>query len=231
MRGKERIMKQISGIESYGDRGSFKGNINIEFKNWTMNKTILHLCADLGTDSQPYADAGYNVIRIGKDIGVENYTPPLDVYGIIANPVCTHLSWCRTNAKTPRDLVEGMFLVEECLRIIWDCQYRLLEPNSKKTRLKFWVIENPAKGFLPQFLGKPAATYQPWEYGDDYKKDTALWGNFNMPPKSPIVCTKPKFDRLTTKEIHYQGNEHLTRQERRSICSPAFAKAFFEVNR
>jgi len=29
------------------------------------NKTILHLCADIGSDSQPYAEAGYNVIRIG----------------------------------------------------------------------------------------------------------------------------------------------------------------------
>ena len=195
------------------------------------DKLILHLCADIGTDSQPYADAGYNILRIGKDIGVENYYPPNNVYGIIANPVCTMLSWCRTNAKTPRDLKEGMFLVKECLRIIWESQYNLTTKNSKLTVLKFWVIENPARGFLPQFLGKPAAKYQPYEYGDDYKKETALWGNFNMPKKTPIICTKPKFDKLSSKEIHYEGNEHLTRQERRSICSPGFAKAFFEANR
>ena len=197
-------------------------------------KIILHLCADMGTDSQPYTDAGYDVRLIGKDIGVENYHPPPNVYGIIANPVCTMLSWCRTNAKVPRDLEQGMFLVRHCLRIIWECQYRLPNPNSKLTTLKFWAIENPAKGFLYQFLGRPVATYQPYEYGDDYRKQTALWGNFNIPPKLPPLlqkCSKPKFDKLLTKEIHYEGNEHLARKERRSICSPAFAQAFFKSNR
>ena len=198
----------------------------------TMDKIILHLCADMGTDSQPYADAGYDVRLIGKDIGVENYHPPENVYGIIANPVCTMLSWARTrDEKVKRDLEQGMFLVRECLRIVWESQYKLPSLQSKLTSLKFWVIENPARGFLYQFLGKPAATFQPYEYGDDYKKHTALWGNFNMPPKTPIVCTAPKFDQLKTKEIHYNGNEHLTRKERRSICSPSFARAFFEVNR
>ena len=194
------------------------------------SRTILHLCADVGSDSEPYKQAGYNVIRIGKSIGVENYHPPKDVYGIMANPVCTMLSWCRTHAKTARDLEQGMFLVKECLRIIWEAQYALPSKHSKKTTLKFWFIENPAKGFLSQFLGKPALVYQPYEYGDDYKKLTALWGNFVEPKKSPIVCTKPKFDKLTTKEIHYKGYEHLTRKERRSICSPSFAKAFFKAN-
>jgi hypothetical protein len=111
---------------------------------------------------------------------------------------------------------------------------RLPNPNSKLTTLKFWAIENPAKGFLYQFLGRPVATYQPYEYGDDYRKQTALWGNFNIPPKLPPLlqkCSKPKFDKLLTKEIHYEGNEHLTRKERRSICSPAFAQAFFKSNR
>lgn len=37
-------------------------------------KTILHLCADTGSDSKPWKDAGYNVILVGKNIGVERYT-------------------------------------------------------------------------------------------------------------------------------------------------------------
>ena len=40
------------------------------------NKTILHLCSGIVSDSQPYKDSGYNVVRIGKEIGVENYHPP-----------------------------------------------------------------------------------------------------------------------------------------------------------
>ena len=61
-------------------------------------KTILHLCADLGSDSYPYqCDSDYRVIRIGKEYGVENLTKETllrdfgvsEVHGIIANPVCT----------------------------------------------------------------------------------------------------------------------------------------------
>lgn len=40
------------------------------------DKIILHLCADIGSDSKPYLDAGYDVRMIGKNIGVENYQPP-----------------------------------------------------------------------------------------------------------------------------------------------------------
>lgn len=185
----------------------------------------------MGTDSKPYRDAGYNVICVGKDIGVENYHPPKDVYGIIANPVCTMLSWARTrDEKVKRDLRQGMFLVQHCQRIIWEAQYDLPNPRSKLTSLKFWMIENPARGFLRQFLGKPAMVFQPYEFGDNYKKETAVWGNFNKPKKSPIECNAPKFDQLKTKQIHYAGNEHLTRKERRSICSPGFAAAFFKAN-
>lgn len=148
-----------------------------------QNKIILHLCADLGTDSQPYRDAGYNVICVGKDIGVENYHPPENVYGIIANPPCTHFSIARACAKTPRDLREGMRLVKECLRIIWECQYRLKE-GKRSCELKFWCIENPATGMLKYFLGNPTYQYCPSEFGAEYTKRTALWGYFNAPPQT-----------------------------------------------
>ena len=40
-----------------------------------MKKVILHLCADIGSDSYPYAcDPDYRVILIGKAYGVENLT-------------------------------------------------------------------------------------------------------------------------------------------------------------
>ena len=37
--------------------------------NNKANKIIIHLCADIGSDSKPYRDAGYDVRCIGKDIG------------------------------------------------------------------------------------------------------------------------------------------------------------------
>ena len=40
-------------------------------------KIILHLCADLGSDSLFYQLSDeYEVIMIGEEIGVENYHPP-----------------------------------------------------------------------------------------------------------------------------------------------------------
>lgn len=207
-------------------------------------KTILHLCADIGSDSKPYKDAGYNVILVGKNIGVENFHPPENVYGIIANPPCTMFSFARTNAKKPRDLREGMICVEHCLRIIWECQYPAVSNYAKYTRLKFWVLENPYFGLLKNFLGKPALVYSPEEYGDNYQKRTALWGNFNIPPKYPVKLSQEakakaktnsylhtrKFDMLKSKDIHPEAFGVLDGQARRSICSEKFAQAFFEVN-
>lgn len=112
-------------------------------------KIILHLCADSGSDSYPYKLAGYNVILVGSDIGVENFTPPENVYGIFANPVCTEFSTARSNGKA-RNPEAGLFLVKECQRII------------EQANPHFWVIENPAKGVLKEYLGTPTYEYEPW---------------------------------------------------------------------
>lgn len=193
-------------------------------------KTILHLCADVGSDSEPYKKAGYNVIRIGQKEDIRKFIPPENVYGIIANPPCTMFSFARTNAKKKRDLREGMDLVKECLRVIWECQYRIASDTQKKAPLSFWVLENP-NAMLKWFLGKPAMIYSPHEFGDTYKKTTCLWGQFNEPLKTPVDSTKMvKFDRLLTKEIHPEYYGKLTRTERRSVCSAKFAEAFFKAN-
>ena len=207
------------------------------------DKIILHLCADMGSDSKPYRDAGYTVICIGKDIGIENYHPPENVYGIIANPPCTEFSFAKSNSKYPRDMRKGMDLVFHCLRIIWEAQYDLPTPLAKRTTLKFWVLENPF-GLLRRFIGNPVLISSPHEYGDFYQKKTCYWGFFNLPKKSLSATFYKnyihtigrngkhlkKFDHLLTKEIHPEFYGKLTRQERRSICSEKFAKAFFLAN-
>src|SRR3990167_10085221 len=117
--------------------------MNKEMKN--KNKIILHLCCDeeIHSDSQNYIDAGYDVRLIGERIGVENYNPPANVYGIIANPPCTEFSFAKSNAKYPRNMQRGMLCVKHCLRIIWECQYKLPTPLAKRTTLNFWILENP----------------------------------------------------------------------------------------
>ena len=198
------------------------------------DKLILHLCADIGSDSKPYRDAGYQVICVGRDIGVENYTPPKGVYGVIANPPCTMFSLARTRAKTKRDFRQGMICVQNCLRIIWECRYEPL--YNKNGSLKFWIIENPS-GFLRQFLGKPAMTYHPYEFGDSYTKSTDLWGFFNEPKKKPINLSEDDLFRSRINNRRLPDLPSISditgskQAARRAVCPKGFAQAFFEANR
>lgn len=193
------------------------------------HKIILHLCADIGSDSKPYRDAGYDVRLIGRDVGVENYIPPKNVYGIIANPPCTMFSIARSNAKTPRDYIEGMRLVKECLRIIWECQYPT-KGHFSKSNLKFWVIENPASGSLKNFLGTPPYTYSPHQFGADFSKKTALWGLFNQPIKPFGELLAPKGKHVNNIISPMTHRDPYDRMNARSMCYEGFAQAFFKSN-
>ena len=206
-----------------------------------MKKIILHLCADIGSDSRYYQlDNNYEVIKIGVEIGVENYTPPKNVYGVIANPVCTEFSNIQGRPDDKKDYEKGMFLVNHCLRIIEEC---------KPT---FWVIENPAKGDLHKFIGKPILKYQPWQYGSPWTKETALWGEFNVPkkifdkwedvPKNEKLYIRPTRKKPSLAILHKSSKElipemewakHLINDDMsiRSWCSQGFAKALYEANR
>ena len=204
-----------------------------------MKKNILHLCADLGSDSWYYQqDKDYNVIRVGAAIGVENFTPDFPVHGIIANPVCTEFSTA-VGFHIMRDLEKGMFLVNHCLRII------------AETNPAFWVIENPANGRLKELLGDPDMVYQPWEFGSPWTKKTALWGKFNAPEKLYSSWgSVPKLDlyvrpgRLKPRlaymhgsaaggrpEFHKFRDSVKTDADIRSLCSQGFARAFYEANK
>ena len=205
-----------------------------------MKKVILHLCADTGSDVRPYSykQNEYHVIIVGRNIGVENYHPPKDVYGIIANPVCTEFSTARSSGKA-RNPEEGMRLVRECQRIISECN-----PT-------FWVIENPATGRLKDFLGKPNMTYEPWYYGSPWTKRTALWGKFNIPPrvyekwedvpKIPTLYVRPGRGKPSLAFMHKSAYKLIEEfwtlpvpksdMEFRSLCSQKFAQAFYESNK
>jgi len=199
----------------------------------------LHLCADLGSDTKYYQiDPEYEVIMVGELIGVENFTPPKNVHGIIANPVCTEFSTAKGFHKE-NDIEKGMFLVRHCQRII-----AVAKP-------KWWVMENPANGKLQDVIGKPKAVYQPWQYGSPWTKKTALWGNFIMPepiyknwndcPKLDLYIkpgrSKPGLDCLHKSavdlipEMQWAKDRIKCDADIRSMCSDGFAKAFYLANK
>lgn len=202
-------------------------------------KIILHLCADIGSDTKSYQDdPNYEVILIGEKIGVENYIPPANVHGVIANPVCTEFSTAKGFHKD-NDIEKGMFLVGHCQRII------------ELARPKWWAIENPYNGKLKDILGKPDFVYQPWQFGSPYTKKTALWGSFNPPmklynkwedvPKNKNLYKRPGRSKPSLAFLHKSAIEFMPEFEWatpyiksdadfRSLCSQGFALEFKRVN-
>ena len=139
-------------------------------------------------------------------------------------------SLARTTAKTPRDFEEGMHLVIRCLEIIWTCRY--------KNKLAFWALENPM-GYLRQFLGKPALTFDPCDYGDTYTKKTDLWGYFNEPRQSKRQLTEDEINRskINNRILPELPDSYVLPDgwnltaAKRSMTSKYFAEAFYKANK
>lgn len=205
-------------------------------------KIILDLCGGSGSWSEPYRKAGYrvhnitlpehdvrtwSVIPIGdreilafnpslENRAVNTIEIPLEkVHGILAAPPCTMFSLARAGAKTPRDFAEGLECVRACLEIIWYCRAR--------GSLKWWAMENPV-GYLRQFMGTPAFTFQAWQFGDNLKKPTDLWGYFNRPRRLPGSLLRPIYPRKGS------GAWANGSKSKRAITPPHFAQAFFRAN-
>lgn len=193
-----------------------------------MVKTILSLCDFTGIWSQPYRDAGYEVIQVdlehGKDVRLFQFTGK--VHGVIAQPPCTHFAasgakhWER---KGEGAIIEGLSIVDACMRII------------ALSRPEWWVLENPV-GRLKRYLGPAVFKFQPHEFAmladdpteDAYTKKTCLWGNF-IPPCPLFIGQDPSvFPELGSK-MHKLPNTP-DRAALRSITPEGFARAFFMVN-
>lgn len=181
------------------------------------DKIILDLCGGTGSWSKPYKDAGYDVrlidVKTGHDIRL--FQKPAEIVtGILAAPPCTVFAgsgakWRGLRATS--EVLEGLSIVDACLRIIFACQPQ------------FWALENPV-GWLKDYIGSPVMYFDPCDYGDPYTKKTCLWGTFNEPTKSfvdPVQGSKM--------HLNYGGRSGRTKTIR-SVTPPGFAKAFFEAN-
>lgn len=177
---------------------------------------ILDLCGGTGSWSKPYSDAGYDVRVVdplvdGTDVRLMKFQEE-KIHGILAAPPCTHFAgsgarWWSGKGEQP--LLDGLSIVDACLRIITLCQP------------EWWALENPV-GRLSQYLGKPRMYFNPCDYGDPYTKKTCLWGKFTAPQKNPVEPTEGSKMHLLPPSPD--------RWKLRSATPQGFAKAFFEAN-
>jgi hypothetical protein len=200
-------------------------------------KIILDLCGGTGAWSQPYLEAGYDVRLVTLPYyDVRTYEPPENVYGILAAPPYTEFSIAK-NHKLERKLDQGWEIVEACIRII------------DKANPTFWALENPV-GLLSNYLGKPAFTFQPWQFGDPWTKRTAVWGSFQKPtviyenwkdvPKNPNLYTRPNREKPSIAFMHKSAQQFIPSYQKfqvetdaafRAITPQGFAREFFYKNR
>lgn len=174
-------------------------------------RVILDLCAGSGEWSRPYVEMGYDVRRVDPVRGtgdVRLMLYPGRVHGILAAPPCTVFAnsgarWPRTDA----DYIEGLSVVDACLRFVLMCSP------------VWWVLENPI-GKLKRWIGPPKLYFQPCDFGDPYTKKTCLWGRFADPLRSPV-------EPLEGSKMHRMSSSH---RAQRAVTPSGFAKAFAEAN-
>lgn len=178
--------------------------------------TILSLCDYTGTWSAPYREAGYKVIQVDIQHGHDvRLLPFIDepIHGILSAPPCTHFArsgavhWA---AKGEDALIEGMAVVDACLRMV------------VIYRPEWWALENPI-GRLQDYIGPPCFKFDPCDFGDPWTKRTWLWGSFAPPiaALAPVGAVEPTLGDVTTK---------TSGKNRRSATPPGFSRAFFEAN-
>jgi hypothetical protein len=179
-------------------------------------RIILDLCAGSGSWSKHYEADGYDVRRVTWPASdVRTYQIPKGVvWGVLAAPPCTEFSLAKNGHD--RDFLEGMSCVNACLRIV------------QQASPQWWALENPV-GLLSRWLGRPALVFEPYEFGDPWSKQTALWGSFEAPTTGPHVQPIDGGGPLCS--LCYPSDPRTcSSADHRAITPGGFARAFFEAN-
>lgn len=191
-----------------------------------MNKLILSLCDYTGQWAAPYREAGYDValvdLKYGTDVRQLAATalelPP--IHGILAAPPCTHFSRMGAKYWSQKDAdgrtAEAAEVVRAIMSIIEQC------------RPEWWVMENPIGRMhrVVEEIGEPVYKFDPFEFGDPYRKRTWLWGRFRLPTPNALFALPERFP-----HGGWTVYKHKTgRPVERSRTPQGFARAFFEAN-
>ncbi len=182
-----------------------------------VGRIILSLCDRTGNWPRFYREAGYDVrcidLAAGQDVRLMDW--PGRVHGILAAPPCT--VFANSGARWPRteaEMIEGLSVVDACLRLVAVC------------RPVWWALENPV-GKLRRYLGPPAFTFHPCDFGDPYTKRTLLWGHFT--PPVPLLVSTRAVKPVEGSKMHLLAPSP-ERAALRSATPLGFAKAFWEAN-
>lgn len=208
-------------LQSWKDEAARQGREDL---SQNAQRTVISLFDASGVISQPWVDAGYNVIcydlQHGGDISQFDAENLLDMHGndevwaILAQPPCTDFAgsgarWWKAKDADGRTEASNE-LVRQTLRTI-----ELFRPPV-------WVMENPV-GRIAKLnsLPEPTLTFDPWAYGDPYTKRTQLWGRFN--PELPTAPVEP----ADGSRMHRLWS---SAKYERSLTPEGFSYAFFMAN-
>jgi N12 class adenine-specific DNA methylase len=193
------------------------------------DRWVISLFDWTGQWSAPWVEAGYNVIHLDLQDGVdindlsvewfsENYPELTDVWAILAAPPCTDFAssgarWMKEKDEDGRTAA-SIELVTQTLATI------------EYFRPAIWALENPV-GRIANMTGLPPArlTFDPNHFGDPYTKKTLLWGRFDAHlPALPVEATDGS--KMHSK---YGGKSQATKNAR-SETPEGFAWSFFMQN-
>lgn len=172
-------------------------------------------CYDLQHVSGHIDDDG--ITRINRDIlQIPTLRMAAPVAFVMAFPPCTDLAVSGARWFQEKGLKRLIYALQ-----LFDKAIDLCESSGAP-----YFIENPVSVISTHYR-KADYIFQPWMYGDLWKKKTCLWtgGGFIMP--KPIYETEPEGvdDRLHMLPPSPQ------RANLRSKTPPGFARAVFEANR
>ena len=197
------------------------------------DKAIISLFDHTGNWSRPWAEAGYNVVRVDLQDGIDvndfsagylmewaadQGIDAANVYGMLIAAPCTDFAnsgarWFKEKDQDGRTEASKN-LVFQALKSV------------EFFRPKFWVLENPT-GRIQRLTNLPKARYSfhPWHFGEDYTKATQLYGRFEVDlPTAPVYPTAGS-------KMHTQfGGASLATKNARSETAAGFADAFFMAN-
>lgn len=210
-----------------------------------MTKDVaVFLCDRSGVMAEPWAEAGYECwcidlqhsirrshagrLRFERGAGsitfqwgdVRTWVPPYAIVGRIAFlaafPPCTHVA-----SSGARDFrTKGTAMLRDSLELFSACYTAARWCGAP------FMIENPI-GKFSDHMGPPDYMFQPWQYGDLWKKKTCLWvgGGFVMP--APLYVDEPPG---VTEKI-WRMSPSDDRADLRGETPPGFARAVFLANK